>query len=596
MLTELEKDTTIKGNSLSRYCDDKRLSLRQRLELFVSVCGAVQQAHYKGSLHGALNPSNVLIDASGGKPVPKVIDFGAAAARRQQLTEAMQGRASGVRDDQVEYFSPELADVNSLADIDTRGDVYSLGVLLYELLTGTLPVPREQLKDATLPEALRRIREEEVQKPSERVSESKERPKTPAPHQMEPDELAKTLRGELDAVVMKALQKDRSQRYQTINELASDLQRYLAGEPVEAYPTSGVNRMWKEAKKYPRSLAAVVALLLLLLAAGIAGAYLTARARQAEALARTTKDEAKEESERAQKEVAEATSQRKDAEREKTAADDERNEALAAAAAARSSLLAANAVLDFFNDKVLSAGRPRGWEGGNWAEVFGKNVTLLKAVDGAEGQVAKAFADKPLGEARIREILGSTYKDLGEPAKAVKQYERALALREVIAGPNDAATIACRNELKVLYHRADRPDDASRLIDGDPNTPSHAEALAIRGSMLMEQKKFAEAESKLSECLTIRKKIQPDDWTTFATKSMLGEALLDQKKYGEAEPLLLSGYQGLKQRETKIQPQDKFHITKALERLVRLHENSGKQEKAAQWRKELELAKASQNP
>lgn len=596
MLTELGKEKAIKGVSLTRYCEDKRLSLRQRLELFVSVCRAVQQAHYKGIIHGVLNPSNVLIDASGGKPVPKIVDFGAAATKRQRLTEAIQGGASGILDDQVEYLSPELADVSSTADIDTRGDVYSLGVLLYELLTGTLPVPRENLKDAAMPEILRRLREEEIPKPSERVREAKERPKTPAPHQMEPGELAKALRGELDAVVMKALQKERGQRYQTANELAADLQRYLDGEPVEAYPTSGANRMWKEAKKHPRGLAAAVALFLLLLAAGLAGAYLTVQARQVDALARKTQKEVEEERERAKKEVAESESQRKEAETRKKQADDERDQALAAATAARSSMQAANAVLGFFSDKVLSAGRPEGWKGGNWAEVVGKNVKLLDAVDGAEKQVSKAFEDQPLAEAMIREILGSTYKDLGEPAKAVKQYERALALREVVAGPNDAATSACRNELDILYRRANRPDDASRLYEDTPNTPSHAEALAIRGSMLLTQKKPAEAESKLRECLTIREKIQPDDWTTFATKSMLGEALLDQKKYDKAESLLVSGYEGLKKREAQIPPSDKSHLTKALERLVRLHEKSGKQEKAAQWRKELELAKAAQSP
>jgi hypothetical protein len=597
MLTELEQENATKGIAFTRYCEDKRLSLRERVELFISVCRAVQHAHFKGIIHCALHPSHVVVVVSGNKPLAKVIDSEAATGKRHKLIQAMRGGDPGALADHLAYLSPEMADVSSTADIDTRSDVYSLGVLLYELVTGSLPVPWERLKDAGIPEALRLIREEEVQKPSDRLIESKEHPQTPAtPHHMESREVAKALRGELDAVVMKALQKDPTQRYQTANELALDLQRYLADEPVEAYPSSGVNRIWKEANKYPRGLVAVAVLLLLLLSAGIMGASLTVWARQAETETRAAVEKALEESERTQKEAAEATNQRKDADTKKKEADDDRNAALAKSASLQSSLQAVNAVLDFFNDKVLSAGRAQGFSAGNWAEGFDKNTTLLKAVEEADKNVPKAFAAKPLGEALIREILGSTYLNLGEPAKAVKQYERALALREVGNGPADRATMECRDQLAKAYRLADRPNDASRLFDGDPNTPSHAEALAIRGSMLLEQKKPAEAESKLRECLAIREKIQPDDWTTFATKSMLGEALLEQKNYVEAEPLLVSGYKGLKQRETKIPPPDKSHLTKALERLVRLHENSGKQEKAAQWRKELELAKAAQNP
>ena len=163
-------------------------------------------------------------------------------------------------------------------------------------------------------------------------------------------------------------------------------------------------------------------------------------------------------------------------------------------------------------------------------------------------------------------------------------------------GVNHPDTAACRNQLAVAYRLAGRTAEAGRLFDRNPNSPAHASALAVRGSMLLLQKKPAEAELKLRECLTIRQKIQPDDWTTFDTKSILGEALLDQKKFAEAEPLLLSGYEGMKQREDTIPSEDKPRLTKALERLVKLYEAWGKKDEAMKWRKELEATAARRNP
>ncbi len=231
------------------------------------------------------------------------------------------------------------------------------------------------------------------------------------------------------------------------------------------------------------------------------------------------------------------------------------------------------AILDFFKKTLLSAGR---LEDVSLAEAFwargpGKDVTLSKAVDATESQVAAAFADRPLGEASVREMLGLSYLSLGEPARAVKQYERGLALRDSMQGVNHPDTADCRNHLAVAYRLAGRAAEAARLFDRSSYSTAHASALAVHGSMLLLQKKAAEAELKLRECLTIRRKIQPDDWTTFDTMSMLGEALLDQKKFVEAEPLLLQGYEGMKQREDKIPSQDKPHLAKAHERLVNLH-------------------------
>ena len=253
------------------------------------------------------------------------------------------------------------------------------------------------------------------------------------------------------------------------------------------------------------------------------------------------------------------------------------------------------AVLAFVKNKLLSAGRPGDvslaeafWAGGQ-----GKDVTLRKAVDAAEPQIAEAFADRPLGEALVRQILGLTYLNLGEPARAVKQYERAFALREAMQGVDHPDTADCRNQLAVAYRLAGRTADAGRLFDHNPNSASHASALGVDGAMLLFLKKPAEAELKLRECLTIRQKIEPDDWTTFETKSMLGEALLDQQKFADAEPMLLSGYEGMKQRLDRNPSQDKPRLNKAIERLVKLYEAWGKNDKAMRWRKELETAEVT---
>ncbi len=264
----------------------------------------------------------------------------------------------------------------------------------------------------------------------------------------------------------------------------------------------------------------------------------------------------------------------------------QRNQALAAAQEAQRAQQIAQAVVDFLKKNVLTPG-----PGKSWGDVVpGKTVTLREAVNAAEPKVAKMFVDRPLVEASVRQVLGAAFLDLGETERAIQQYERALALLEAELGPDHPATGECRNQLAVAYRRAGRIDDASRLFQQDPLSSSYAASLTIRGAALLALGKPAEAELKLRESLAVRQKIQPDDWTTFDAQTLLGAALLDQKKYAKAEPLLVSGYEGMKRRQAKIPAQDRFHLTRALERLVLLYEKWGKPDKAAHWRKELEAA------
>jgi serine/threonine protein kinase len=244
----------VKGVPITRYCDEHHLTPRQRLELFLPVCQAVQHAHQKGVIHRDLKPSNVLVALYDGRPVPKVIDFGVAKAAGQSLTEKTLVTGFGNIVGTLEYMSPEQAELNQL-DVDTRSDIYSLGVLLYELLTGTTPFSRRELERGGVLEMLRVIREQEPTKPSTKLSTAEALPTLAANRGTEPAKLKKLVRGELDWIVLKALEKDRNRRYETANGLARDVQRYLADEPVEACPPSRGYRLRKYARKYKRVLA-----------------------------------------------------------------------------------------------------------------------------------------------------------------------------------------------------------------------------------------------------------------------------------------------------------------------------------------------------
>jgi serine/threonine protein kinase/tetratricopeptide (TPR) repeat protein len=258
----------VHGVPITRYCDDSHLGIRERLKLFVPVCKAVQHAHQKGIIHRDLKPSNVLVCLQDGEPLPKVIDFGVAKAVEQRLGEHTIFTQYGQIVGTLEYMSPEQAEMSQLG-VDTRSDIYSLGVILYELLTGSTPLERRRLRQAGLNEMLRIIKEEDPAKPSARLAMTDKLTAIAARRNTESARLQKMVKGELDWIVMKCLEKDRARRYETANGLVRDLQRYLSDEPVEACPPSAGYRLSKLARKYRTALniAALMVLFLVIAAA-----------------------------------------------------------------------------------------------------------------------------------------------------------------------------------------------------------------------------------------------------------------------------------------------------------------------------------------
>jgi serine/threonine protein kinase/tetratricopeptide (TPR) repeat protein len=523
----------VKGIPITEYCDRNRLGLAERLALFRQVCSAVQHAHQKGIIHRDLKPSNILVEAHDDRPVPKVIDFGLAKATSGlKLTEQSLFTAFGSVTGTPLYMAPEQARFNAL-DVDTRADIYALGVVLYELLTGSTPIRRDTIQRAALDEMLRVIREEEPPTPSSRISTSEALPSLAVNRQIEPARLSRLVRGDLDWIVMKALAKERQRRYDSAIGLANDLERFANHEPVSAGPPSSSYRMRKFVRRN-RVQVMAAALVLLVLVIGIMGTTLgLVEAMRQERLARQealARDRARQ-AEAEQRNIAVAEASEK--EKARRAEADQRKQAEESARQATEEAAKARAINEFLTKDLLTQAEPAN-------NAVADKVTLLEVLDRAAAKVGERFADQPEVALTLRRTIGKTYHGLGAWKQAEAQWRAALDA-ERKANPESAGRYKAQSELAHVLRHLGRSDaetlalaeEASaglaRIVGRDhPDTLTSMNNLAL---IYEDAGKFDRALPILEETLALRRsKLGADEPQTITTMNNLASVYEDAGK------------------------------------------------------------------
>lgn len=504
----------VRGVPVTEFCDQNHFTVHRRLELFVSVCQAVQHAHQKGIIHRDLKPSNVLVTMPDGAPVVKVIDFGIAKAIDQKLTDNTLFTNFAQLVGTPLYMSPEQAEMGGL-DVDTRTDNYALGVLLYELLTGTTPFDRERLRAATFDEIRRIIREEEPARPSAHVgNKTGGGDAAAANRQCDPKRLSLLLRGELDWIVMKCLEKDRARRYETANGLARDIQRYLNDEPVQACPPSSRYRLRKFLRRNKGPVTAA-ALVLMALLAGMAGTtWGMIRAEQARSNALTARA--------AEARRAEGERQAKEELQKRLAQVEKGTEILAAV----------------FRDLDP---RTADKEGLTLSEL------LARQLGAAARQLEGEAVGDPLVVAQLQHVLGISLRELGQLDEAEGVLGKACRTRQRLLAADHLDIAATRHELAVLYRAQGNYDPAETLYQEALAVRTarlgaeHAETLTTRHHQAILQwsrGEYSLAEALHNEVLTVRTaKLGPDAPDTLTTQHWLALLYKSQFRFSEAEAL-----------------------------------------------------------
>jgi len=476
----------VAGVTITAYCDSHRLSTRERLELFIRVCEGVQHAHQKAIIHRDLKPSNILVTEVDGRAVPKVIDFGVAKALAQKLTADTLLTRVGALVGTPEYMSPEQAN-SSGEDIDTRTDVYSLGVILYEMLAGGPPL---DFRKIAFDEFLRKLREEEPPKPSTKVRTQDPATATEVARKRrtEPLALAKQMRGDLDSIALKALEKERSRRYGSPSDFAADIGRYLRNEAVLAVPPSAAYRARKFARRHRAALVTACAFALVLIVAAAVSIRQTVRAGREAA--------------------------------------------------------AAKAISDFFQNNVLAQASVSMQSGKTKPD---PDLKVRTALDRAAAGIAGKFNQQPAVEAAIRDTMGQTYMDLHLAAEARKQLERALDLYRRLLGAENPRTLKAMSRLGDTTLMLGKVPEAEALIRRTleaqrralgPEDPDTLHSMNSLATAYNQEGKSAQAEALYSQALGISRRILGAEHPeTLMSMTGLANAYLAQGKYAQAEAL-----------------------------------------------------------
>jgi len=484
----------VAGVPITAYCDNHRLSTGERLELFVHVCEGVQHAHQKAIIHRDLKPSNILVTEVDGRAAPKIIDFGVAKALAQKLTAETMCTRVGTLVGTPEYMSPEQA-LSSGEDIDTRTDVYSLGVIFYELLAG---VPPLELRKIALDEFMRRLREEDPPTPSTKIRTQHPATSTELARKRQTDPLAltKQMRGDLDSIALKALEKDRSRRYSSPSDFAADIGRYVRNEAVLAVPPSVAYRARKFARRHRAALVTACAFALVLIAAAAISVWQSLR----------------------------ATKQR------------DRADAQAAVA---------QAISNFLRNDVLSQASAATQSGPSTKP--DPDLKVRTALDRAAARIGGKFAGQPEVEAAIRDTIGQTYMDLGLYPETRIQLERALELHRRTLGAENRKTLTTIDNLARTVFLLGKFSEAEALFSealetqrrvlgpGDPDTLRSMTGVAFT---YQAEGKYAQAEALSSQLLEIQRRVfGPEHPRTLGSMNNLGFLYADEGKYAQAEAL-----------------------------------------------------------
>jgi eukaryotic-like serine/threonine-protein kinase len=499
----------VDGEPITRFCDRENYTTRQRLELFKQACDAVQHAHQKAIIHRDLKPSNILVAVQDGKPVVKVIDFGVAKAIEQKLTERTLFTEAGLFLGTPEYMSPEQAEAGAL-DIDTRTDIYSLGVVLYELLSGTLPFDPQALRSAGYAEIQRIIREVDAPRPSTRLSSLGEGGlEIAVKRQIQIDDLTKLLRSELEWIPLKALRKDRAERYETATQFAQDIDNYLNQRPLLAGPESAAYRLRKFARRNKLPLAAAVAMALVLLGGIAATTWQAVRATRAERRVR------------AEQQLTAAEKQRAETERD-----------------------SAQATLDFLTNDVLAGATPE-----RLPDPAVRDAIVKAMIEPAAIGVTAKFQHQPQVEARIHSVLATTYQALGRADIGLSHAEKSVEILRREMGDTHPNTLTAVHNAAGLLHQCGKSDEAERLLRdtlmkrkrilGDQHAET-LQAMNTLGVVLKARGNIREAEDLYRAALiSQRHLLGARHASTLLSMNNLATLLLETNRAAEAEMVLV---------------------------------------------------------